>query len=247
MALPPIRRQIVVAAKPEVAFEVFTEEIGQWWPLATHSVFGGDADVVFHDGRLVERDPGGAESVWGSVLDWEPPRGFRITWHPGSDPDQATEVEVAFVPVADGRTLVTLEHRGWERLPDPTATRTEYGNGWPKVLGRYVERFGAAADADEDQVWLALLHTPGPAVGGPLEVFAHPDFAEHLAFLRRLREDGVLVAAGPFPASGEGMTVVKVAPDAVADYVRRAQEDDLSVARGVLQVRARPWQVVLTG
>ena len=244
MALPPIRRQIVVAATPDVAFEVFTAEIGEWWPLASHSVHGASATVGFRDGRLVERDSDGAEAVWGSVLDWEPPRGFRITWHPGSTPDRATEVEVAFAPVADDRTLVTLEHRGWETLPDPTGTRTEYGRGWPAVLGGYQGRFGEA-EPSTGTVWLAFLHTPGPAVNGPLEVFGHPDFQHHLAFLRGLSEQGVLVAAGPFPASGDGMTVVKVDADAVADHVRRAQEEDLSVARGVLQVRVRPWNVVL--
>ncbi len=98
-----------------------------------------------------------------------------------------------------------------------------------------------------DRVWLALLHTPGPAVAGPLEVFAHPDFPEHLAFLRGLRDQGVLVAAGPFPASGEGMAVIRVPAGEVAEHVRRAQDDDRSVVGGVLQVRVRPWQVVLTG
>ena len=35
-------------------------------------------------------------------------------------------------------------------------------------------------------------------------------------------------------------------PGATADYVRLAHEDDLSVVRGLLQVRVRPWSVLLT-
>jgi uncharacterized protein YndB with AHSA1/START domain len=67
-------------------------------------------------------------------LAWQPPYSFRITWHPGSAPDRATEVEVVFEPVADG-TLVTLEHSGWEQ--HDIARHTEYGEGWPVVLGHY--------------------------------------------------------------------------------------------------------------
>jgi len=57
----------------------------------------------------------------------------------------------------------------------------------------------------------------------------------------------VLVAAGPFPASGEGMTVVRVPPEEVDLLVRQANNDDLSVVGGGLEVRVRPWLVALTG
>jgi uncharacterized protein YndB with AHSA1/START domain/uncharacterized protein YciI len=243
--LPPIRRQVVVAGNAEVAFDVFTSEIGLWWPVARFSVHRGA--VAFEDGRLVERGPDGAEAVWGKVLDWEPPRRVRLTWHPGSDPSTASEVEVSFAPVTDDLTMVTVEHRGWERFTDPAAARDEYGHGWPHVLAGLVAHAGDTAGSGGGPVWLALQHTPGPAVDGPAEVFTHPDFAEHVAFLRRLRERGVLVAAGPFPASGEGMAVLRLAdPADVAGYVRLAHEDDLSVVRGVLQVRVRSWHVALT-
>lgn len=253
MSLPPIRRQVVVPVGAEAAFDAFTADIGRWWPVGSgHSVYGGWTDtptVGFRDGCLVEQGPEGAESLWGTVLDWEPPSRLRITWHPGGDEALATEVEVTFVPVPGERTLVTLEHRGWEVLGDPAAARREYDNGWPYVFGRYAGSFGASGvtDGEAGPVWLALLHTPGPAVSGPAELFGHPDFAEHVAFLRRMMARGVLVAAGPFPASGEGMTVLRL-PDAgqVAEYVRLAHEDDQSVARGVLVVRVRPWQVLFT-
>jgi hypothetical protein len=38
--VPPIRREIVVDADPDAAFEVFTAGIGQWWPLEEKSVHG---------------------------------------------------------------------------------------------------------------------------------------------------------------------------------------------------------------
>jgi uncharacterized protein YndB with AHSA1/START domain/uncharacterized protein YciI len=247
MSLPPIRRQVVVPAGAEVAFEVFTARIGRWWPVASHSVYG-DSTVAFEDGRVVERGPAGAEAVWGTVLDWEPPHRLRMTWHPGSDPGKATEVEVSFAPVTDAQTLVTVEHRDRERYADPAAARQEYRQGWPGVLGHYVEAVPGTDGADEGPVWLALLHTPGPAVSGPVELFGHPDFSEHVAFLRRMDAAGVLVAAGPFPASGQGLTVLRLAdPVQAAEYVRRAEEDDQSVVRGLLEVQVRPWHVMFTG
>jgi uncharacterized protein YndB with AHSA1/START domain/uncharacterized protein YciI len=245
--LPPIRRQIVVPAAADVAFEVFTVDIGLWWPVAELSVYGDGARVAFDGGRLVEKAVDG-EAVWGEVLDWEPPNRLRMTWHPGSGASRASEVEVSFAEVTDDQTLVTIEHRGWEHLADPTAARAEYEHGWPQVLDGYAGAASKGAVAAEGPVWLALMHTPGPAVPDGGKLMAHPDFPEHFVFLRRLAEAGVLVAAGPLDGAGDGMTVIRL-PDArtVADWVRAAQADDRAVARGVLMVRVRPWSVALTG
>ncbi|MBB5869136.1 uncharacterized protein YndB with AHSA1/START domain/uncharacterized protein YciI [Allocatelliglobosispora scoriae] len=247
--LPPVRRQVVVPSGPELAFAVFTEEIGAWWPLGeNHSVFGAGGTVAFRDGAVVETGPDGDESVWGSVLEWAPPQRLLITWHPGRGPDDATEVEVTFAAVGEHQTLVTLEHRGWERLADPMARRSGYEQGWPLVFGAYAELAAKPGPADVDgEVWFALLHTPGPAVWPSAEVFAHPDFAGHPAFLLRLREHGVLVAAGPLDGVGEGMAVIRVPAAAAAEFTALVQSADTAVTAGVLQVRVRPWAVRLTG
>jgi uncharacterized protein YndB with AHSA1/START domain/uncharacterized protein YciI len=244
--LPPIRRQVVVPAGPRVAFDVFTQRIGDWWPVERFSVFGAGSAAAFADGRLVETGPDGAESVWGEVLDWQPPRLLRMTWHPGDDPAKAGTVEVGFAPVGDALTLVTITHTGWEKHADPGAARAGYGTGWPGVLAGYAATVPVVdAEDAEGPVYLVLTHTPAPGTGDPFE---HPGFAGHPAFLRRLQEAGVLVAAGPFPASGEGMTLLRLdGPGRVAQWLRAANEDDRSVADGILEVRARPWVVTLTG
>ena len=90
--LPPIRRQVVVPAGPETAFDVFTAEIGSWWPLERFSVYGAKATTAFRDGRLVETGPDGTESEWAAVLDWEPPHRLRMSWHPGRPAASATVV-----------------------------------------------------------------------------------------------------------------------------------------------------------
>jgi uncharacterized protein YndB with AHSA1/START domain/uncharacterized protein YciI len=250
--LVPIRRQVVVRGAAASAFEVFTAEVGAWWPMGVHSVYGKDATVAFAGERLVERGPEGDEAVWGEVLDWDPPSRLRITWHPGSDPAKASEVEVTFAELPGDQVLVTLEHRGWERFTDPVAARAEYNRGWPHVLAGYADLASSETPVlrGEGPLWLALLHTEGPALPDGESIFAQPDFAEHVAFLQRLEKEGVLVAAGPIdlPGMATGMTVIRVPdPADAATYVRMAHEDDQSVVRGLLQVRVQPWHVQLTG
>ena len=36
--IAPVCQEIEVPCRPSDAFRMFTEEIGQWWPLHTHSV-----------------------------------------------------------------------------------------------------------------------------------------------------------------------------------------------------------------
>lgn len=44
----PIRKTVTVPVTPQCAFELFTARIGEWWPLATHSVGEDQAmGVVF--------------------------------------------------------------------------------------------------------------------------------------------------------------------------------------------------------
>jgi hypothetical protein len=59
--VPPIRREIVVDADPDAAFEVFTAGIGQWWPLEEKSVHGQGATVAFAGGQVMMQGdaPGG--------------------------------------------------------------------------------------------------------------------------------------------------------------------------------------------
>jgi hypothetical protein len=139
-SVAPVVREVVVRTDLDTAFALFTERIGSWWPMATHSVFGEHATVAFEDDRLVER-AGGSASTWGEVLDWDPPHGFRISWHPGLDPDEATHVEVRFA-AEDDQVRVSLVHTGWERRANADI-RSSYDTGWVVVL----ERFVAAAQS----------------------------------------------------------------------------------------------------
>ncbi len=138
----PIVRSAYVQRSPEDAFRIFTSEIGAWWPLPTHGMFGDrSASVSFRDGQVIETAVDGTDVVWGEVRAWDPPTRLVIAWHPGRSADDASEVEVTFHPEGDGTTVV-LEHRGWEQFgEDARARRRSYigPNAWGYVLDHFAD------------------------------------------------------------------------------------------------------------
>jgi uncharacterized protein YndB with AHSA1/START domain len=147
--IEPVRQSVRVACPLEHAFRTFTEGIGSWWPVETHSLgaqeggAGVPLGVVLEPragGTIAEQDRDGTATVWGEILAWEPPHRLAFTWHLGGA--VATEVEVRFRADGDA-TLVELEHRGWERHAEGgPAMRTSYDGGWVLVLGRYAQAAG---------------------------------------------------------------------------------------------------------
>jgi Activator of Hsp90 ATPase homolog 1-like protein len=139
-ALPPIQREIFLPLTPSVAFGRFVDDIAAWWPVATHSVFGQGARVSFEGGLLIEQNRDGQRTTWAEVVALDPPRLVHLNWHAGQPGAEATDVVVTFED-RDGGTLVSLQHRGWERRRDPESARREYDTGWDVVLGGFQEQF----------------------------------------------------------------------------------------------------------
>lgn len=236
----PIRREVIVGADPDLAFRVFTDDISSWWPLDGLSVHGSGSSVAFSDGKIIETHPGEPDALWGTVTSWQPPESVEFTWHPGGSSDRASLVRISFSAVGPARTLVQLEHSGWSVYADPQAARAEYDNGWPTVLADYRDSVHT-----EHCTWAALLHRPTEGVGN---AFADPRFADHAAFLDRMRGQGYLVAAGPFgDEAGSGMTILRLPGDDQLDMITKlAETEDASVTGGLFTVTVRPWQVVST-
>jgi uncharacterized protein YndB with AHSA1/START domain len=117
-----------VGATPQRAFQAFVEEIGAWWrpsPLFrfTRRSAGRLAFEPHLGGRFLERQADGEEFEIGRIIAWEPGVQLRFTWRPESfAPDQSTEVQVRFEAVGE-ETRVTVEHRGWESVPDAHVAR----------------------------------------------------------------------------------------------------------------------------
>ena len=140
-AVAPVHKSLVVNCSPVRAFQVFTREIGTWWPLDKYSI--GETEivqVVFEEhvgGRVFERHADGSDHDWGKVLSWDPPASFSMSWSPGTDPAKATELAVSFVAEGDG-TRVDLVHSGWEILAEHgQERRNSHDEGWQTVLGHY--------------------------------------------------------------------------------------------------------------
>jgi uncharacterized protein YndB with AHSA1/START domain len=152
-----IRTEVTVDAPQDRAFAVFTENFDQIKPRE-HNMLGVDiAESVFEPhpgGRVFDRGVDGSECQWGRVLAYDPPERIVFTWDINprwqieSDLEQASEVEVRFIPEGDDRTRVELEHRhldrhgdGWEGLREGVAG----DQGWPLYLARYAEQVAGAA------------------------------------------------------------------------------------------------------
>lgn len=139
----PVTKTFVVRLPIAAAFHLFTSQIGRWWPLSTHSVFGDAAVTCSVDerlgGRIYEASADGRQAEWGRILSWEPPYLFVCSWYPGRDPDSAQELKVTF-QVEAGGTRITLVHTGWERLSEQGLTaRMGYQEGWDSVLKAYTD------------------------------------------------------------------------------------------------------------
>ena len=145
--LAPVVKTVEVNCSPEQAFRIFTEQMGSWWPAATHSVGRDKVKSVTVEcrlgGRVYETLQDGTEHDWGSITMWEPPTGFAMDWSPSATPTANTHVEVHFEPTPTG-SRVELIHTGWERLGDEALSyRNSYDEGWVPVLDDFV---GAASD-----------------------------------------------------------------------------------------------------
>ena len=140
---------------------MFTGRIGDWWPLADFSGHGAGSSVAFVDGAIVESHPGRADNVGAPSTRWDPPAVAAFTWHPAIDASAASHVTVTFTELDDSddagfaRTLVRIEHTGWEIFADPAASRAEYGQGWPIVLDCFAASI-RAPDAGPQIIQLAI-------------------------------------------------------------------------------------------
>jgi uncharacterized protein YndB with AHSA1/START domain len=149
-----VRKVVTVQASPEVAWRVFAEQMGTWWPLATYKIGKATAvDAVIEPrvgGRWYERGDDGSSCDWGRVLLWEPPSRLVLSWDISADwqfdPTLHTELEIRFIAEGSGRTRVELEHRRLDRYGarrDEMRTIFDSTGDW----GRFLELFAHAARA----------------------------------------------------------------------------------------------------
>jgi uncharacterized protein YciI len=75
---------------------------------------------------------------------------------------------------------------------------------------------------------------------GPLEeVLTHVD--AHRAYLRGLKERGVLIASGPLEPRTGGFLLLRIADDDTRAALDRIRDEDPFTRAGVAQYEAWPW------
>lgn len=137
----PINKSIDVKCSADKAFEIFTTQMTHWWPLESNSVSamdGGVAQSVMMEpkvgGQVYEIKANGEREDWARVEEFVPGKRLVLAWHVMSTEDQATKVEINFIPNGDG-TRVELIHTGWEIMEDGgQQARENYNGGWVKVF-----------------------------------------------------------------------------------------------------------------
>jgi uncharacterized protein YndB with AHSA1/START domain len=147
-----VAASITVDAPLERAFDVFTRDIGSWWPPDHHILEAELAEMVFEPrqgGQVYDRGTDGSECHWARVLVYEAPHRVVISWDVGlnwqieTDHERTSEVEVRFIPETPDRTRVELEHRhldrhgeGWQSMRDAVGSP----GGWQRGLDAFAIR-----------------------------------------------------------------------------------------------------------
>ena len=151
-----VRKVVSVQAPPALAWRVFTEKMGAWWPLAYYKIGKANAvDAVIEPrigGRWYERGDDGSTCDWGRVLSWEPHSRLVLSWDISADwqPDPAlkTEIEVRFIPEGKDGTRVELEHRHLDRYGarrDEMRRIFDTEGDWGRLLEAFAQTARAAS------------------------------------------------------------------------------------------------------
>jgi uncharacterized protein YndB with AHSA1/START domain len=151
------RVSVTIAVAPQLAFEIFTEEIDRWWRRGVKFRQSGARSGFLRiepgvGGRLfesVDGDGGSHVIEVGRVRVWEPPRLLSFTWRSANyAAHEHTEVDVVFAAAASG-TLVTVTHRGLSALrADHPARHGLQGADFSRMIGLWwVEQMGSLREA----------------------------------------------------------------------------------------------------
>lgn len=150
-----VRKTITVETPQEHAFEVFSEQMGSWWPLDGKSIGSAKAQTAILEprtgGRWFERGVDGSECDWGRVVVYEPPARLVLNWQISAgwrhDATIDTELEIRFIAGGEARTRVDLEHRGLVEAYGDEAEQIhaifDSPDGWGDILDRYTRAAGS--------------------------------------------------------------------------------------------------------
>jgi uncharacterized protein YndB with AHSA1/START domain len=138
---------VLVDVEPDVAFEVFTTEIDQWWRRGiAYRVAGRRPGVLVLEpkpgGRLFEQyehSQGPRTYEAGRITAWEPPHRLAFEWRASNfQPGEVTFVDITFTRTESGKTQLVLVHRGFAALrPDHPVRHGEPVNVFIASMGQW--------------------------------------------------------------------------------------------------------------
>jgi hypothetical protein len=135
-----IKKSVVLHCGADRAFALFVDDISLWWPPSRrHTGDAASRIVLSPTGRFFEKANDGREVELGRVREWSPGARLVLDFYVGTDAAHPTEVVVAFAPVNDAETRVTVEHR-------PTPASAEL---WAKRNAKFEESWTLLAAALE--------------------------------------------------------------------------------------------------
>lgn len=145
-----VRKVLRVEASQAIAWRVFTERMGTWWPLAHYKIGKAKAvDAIVEPrvgGRWYERGEDGSTCDWGTVLAWEPNSRLVLSWDINADwqhePALKTEIEIRFIQDGSDATRVELEHRRLDRYGarrDEMRRIFDTEGDWGRLLGMFAQ------------------------------------------------------------------------------------------------------------
>ena len=134
---PVARVQRVMPAAPHVVFDQWLdpESLAEWMcPRPTRVVDLTVEPRVGGNVRFDIDDSGTRVLITGRFLVIDRPRMLRFTWSASDwpDPTMNSVVTVAFEPVGDEQTLMSIQHS-----PLPSDFFDEYDNGWAQVCDQF--------------------------------------------------------------------------------------------------------------
>jgi uncharacterized protein YndB with AHSA1/START domain len=144
ISIAPVRKQVVVSATQQRAFDLFTLHMSRWWP-PTHSTLKSPLKEYVIEPKVGGRWYAVAEDnstgQTGYVIAWDPPHRLVLAWQLNAawqfDPKLVTEVEVLFIAQEANTTRVELEHRHLQRMGERAAevrSLVDAPRGWTAIL-----------------------------------------------------------------------------------------------------------------
>ena len=141
--LTSIKKEFVVAASQQTAFEVFTQKMDLWWPRTHHIGSAEMIEMVVEahvGGRWYSKHSDGSEANVGHVLTYQPYDLFVLAWQINGnfecDPNLITVVITEFIPEGPNTTRVKFEHKDLHKLGNGKSVES-MNEGWGTIMNLY--------------------------------------------------------------------------------------------------------------